>query len=58
MAEPTSKTTRSRRASRRSHNAIHFHGSPKCPNCGSLVRSHRVCGTCGQYKKKEIFAKQ
>ncbi len=57
MAEPTSKTTRSRRAMRRSHNAIHLHGSPKCPNCQAVIRSHRVCGVCGHYKKREILAK-
>ena len=58
MAEPTSKTTRSKKGFRRSHHGLKFHGCPTCPNCGALIRSHRVCASCGHYKKREIFAKK
>ncbi|MBI2611341.1 50S ribosomal protein L32 [Candidatus Gottesmanbacteria bacterium] len=28
----------------------------KCPNCGSLKRSHRICPSCGFYNKREVIS--
>lgn len=28
--------------------------SEKCPQCGAVKRSHRICPSCGFYNKKEV----
>lgn len=52
MAEPTSKTTRSKRGMRRSHHAIKDFLFATCSNCGATIRPHHVCHTCGYYKDR------
>lgn len=56
MPQPKSKISRSRRGMRRSHDAINAGASINCPNCGALVRPHRVCPSCGHYKGREILS--
>lgn len=56
MPMPKSKITRSRRGSRRAHNALAAPTVHNCPNCGSLHRPHNVCTSCGYYKGKEVIA--
>ena len=54
MPGPKSRVTRSRRGMRRSH---HFASSKtviQCSNCGSLVKPHHVCPSCGYYKSRQI----
>ena len=29
----------------------------RCPNCGEMIKPHRVCKNCGYYKKEEIIKK-
>ena len=50
MAEPTSKTTRSKRGMRRSHHAIKQTLFATCVHCGTPIRPHHVCSHCGHYK--------
>ena len=52
MAEPTSKTTRSKRNMRRSHHGIKRFVFATCQHCGASVRPHHICGTCGYYKDR------
>ena len=26
----------------------------KCPNCGEMIKAHRVCPKCGSYKGKTV----
>jgi len=54
MAVPKRKTSRSRRNMRRSHDAIGTSAMSECPNCGEMMRPHRVCPHCGHYKGREV----
>ncbi len=57
MAVPKSKTTKSKKNSRRSHDALTTNAVVECPKCGELTRPHHVCPSCGSYNKKEIIVK-
>ena len=50
MATPKKKTSKSRRDMRRSHEALTANPMCECPNCGEMIRPHRVCDKCGFYK--------
>ncbi len=52
MAEPTSKTTRSKRGMRRSHDAIKGMVFATCKNCGMAIKPHHFCSNCGFYKDR------
>ena len=36
------------------HMALTAKQTTKCPNCGAIVKSHRVCKECGYYKGKKV----
>ncbi len=56
MAVPKRKTSKARRDKRRSNVwKLDAPGMTKCPKCGEMVLSHRVCRNCGTYKGKEII---
>ncbi|MEX2104613.1 MAG: 50S ribosomal protein L32, partial [Bacilli bacterium] len=40
---------------RRTHIKLSVPGMVKCPQCGELKLSHRVCKACGTYKGKEVI---
>ena len=46
MAVPFRKISKTRKNMRRTH----YKGLVKCPNCGEMIRPHRVCEHCGFYK--------
>jgi large subunit ribosomal protein L32 len=55
VAVPKRKTPRSRRNSRRAnHDKVSAPNLIPCPHCGDVTVPHRVCGTCGYYKGKEV----
>lgn len=54
MPTPKKRTTRSRRDMRRSHDFVVATTTVNCANCGSLVKPHHVCPSCGYYKGKEV----
>lgn len=56
MPTPKKKTSRSVRGMRRSHDAMSATTVINCKNCGSLVKPHFVCPSCGYYKGREIVA--
>ncbi len=56
MASPKSKISRSRRGMRRSHNALNKPTIHECKNCGSVVKPHNVCTSCGYYDGKEVVS--
>ena len=58
MAVPKRKTSTSKRNMRRSHDAIGTAAMSECPNCGEMMRPHRVCPHCGHYKGREVIAKE
>lgn len=53
MAVPARKVSKTRKRMRRSHNALTAASTTKCPNCGEIIKPHRVCPKCGFYKGKE-----
>jgi large subunit ribosomal protein L32 len=57
MAVPQRRTSKTRRDKRRTHFKLEVPGMVKCPQCGELKLSHRVCKSCGTYKGKEIVQK-
>jgi large subunit ribosomal protein L32 len=54
MAVPKRRTSRSRRDKRRAHDAIGAPARSTCPQCGAPKLPHRVCGSCGSYKGREV----
>jgi large subunit ribosomal protein L32 len=55
MAEPTSKTSHSKKGMRRSHKALARPTVWNCPNCGAMIQPHNVCNECGYYRNKEVM---
>lgn len=58
MASPKSRISRSRRGMRRAHDFATPKTVVNCSNCGSVVKPHHVCPSCGYYKGKEIVVAQ
>ncbi len=57
MAVPKKKKSKSRRDMRRAnHDKMSAPSFVNCPNCGEVMRPHRVCGACGYYRKREVVA--
>ena len=55
MAVPKCKVSKARRDTRRNNVwKLEVPGLAKCPKCGELVLSHRVCKSCGYYKGQEV----
>lgn len=56
MAVPKSKTSKQRKAKRRS--AVWRLDTPNltaCPKCGELRQQHRVCKACGFYNDRDVL---
>ena len=58
MAVPARKVSKTRGATRRAHMALDAKATTKCPNCGAVIKPHRVCNECGTYKNKTIITKE
>ena len=58
FAVPDHKVSKTRKRLRRSHWALTAKGTVKCPNCGEMIRPHRVCPKCGYYKGKEVVKQE
>ena len=43
---------------RRSHNALETVGTTTCPECGAVIKPHRVCKKCGSYKGTKVVEKK
>ena len=57
MATPKGKISKARKHSRRSaHWKLSAPGIVKCPRCGKMKLSHRVCKHCGFYKGVQVVA--
>ncbi|WP_338969402.1 50S ribosomal protein L32 [Spiroplasma endosymbiont of Labia minor] len=54
MAVPFRKTSKAVKRKRRSHLALVAGALVACQNCGTMIKSHRVCRECGYYKNKEV----
>lgn len=58
MAVPFRKISKTRKNMRRTHYKVTANGLVKCPNCGEMIRPHRVCPKCGFYKGVERTSKE
>ena len=56
MPVPKRRTSSSKRDRRRAHDALTVPALAKCSNCGAVVSPHRVCPSCGQYRKRQVVA--
>ena len=52
MASPFRRTSKTKKALRRTHFKLTAPGLIKCSNCGAMIPSHRVCPKCGFYDKQ------
>lgn len=57
MAVPKGKVSKARRDKRRANWKLEAPGMVKCPACGEMKLSHRVCSSCGDYKGRTVVAK-
>jgi len=55
MPVPKRKMSKMKKRQRKAANRYEGVQPAKCTNCGAPVLSHRVCGACGTYKKKQII---
>ena len=58
MAVPFRKISKTRKRMRRTHYNISANGTTKCTNCRTIIRPHRVCTECGNYKGKKVLSKE
>jgi large subunit ribosomal protein L32 len=54
-AVPKTKVSRHRRGNRRQHQRLDAPMLVVCPQCGQLMRSHRVCKSCGSYRGRQVI---
>lgn len=54
MAVPARHVSKTSQRTRRAHMALTAKQTTKCPNCGAIVKSHRICKECGYYKGKKV----
>jgi len=57
MAVPKRRHSKTRGRKRRSHDAITLANPTVCPECGEPAMPHRVCPSCGNYKGRQVVAK-
>lgn len=58
MAVPKRRTSKARKAKRRTHFKLAIPGLNVCPNCGELKKSHHVCASCGHYDGEAVIEKK
>ena len=58
MAVPARNVSKTRGRTRRAHMALSAKATTKCPKCGAIVKSHRVCSKCGWYKDSQRVEKE
>jgi large subunit ribosomal protein L32 len=56
LAVPKSKTSKSKRDKRRTHDRLKILNIVECPRCHSKKIAHRVCQNCGYYLQNEIIS--
>ena len=53
MAVPQRRISKTRKRLRRTHFKLEVSGLVTCPQCGEMIKSHRVCPKCGYYAGKK-----
>ena len=54
MAVPKRRTSRTRRDTRRAHDALALPARSVCPQCKEPKLPHRVCPNCGTYRGRAV----
>lgn len=54
MAVPARRTSKAKKAKRRTHYKLQMPGLSACPKCGEMKRSHHACPACGTYKNHDV----
>ncbi|HWL53459.1 MAG TPA: 50S ribosomal protein L32 [Chthoniobacteraceae bacterium] len=55
MAVPKHKVSKRRLRNRKAANRWHAPQFATCGQCGSSVRSHTACPSCGYYKGRQVL---
>ncbi|HAK59498.1 MAG TPA: 50S ribosomal protein L32 [Nitrospiraceae bacterium] len=58
MANPTNKTSKSRKGKRRTHKHLSAPSLSVCPQCQEVKLPHHACMSCGTYHAREIITVQ
>jgi large subunit ribosomal protein L32 len=58
MPVPKKKLSKAKTRTRRAHDALTAPNTSPCPKCGEPKLSHRVCGSCGHYRGRQVFQVQ
>jgi large subunit ribosomal protein L32 len=54
-ALPFRRISKTRKRLRRTHMKLDLPGTTTCPKCGAVIKPHRACTECGNYKGKEVI---
>ena len=54
MAVPQRRTGKTRKRIRRGSISLTEANVIPCPHCGSMIKSHLVCPSCGYYNGKKV----
>lgn len=57
MAVPARRTSKAKKAKRRTHYKLQVPGMSVCSNCGEMKRSHHACSSCGYYDGRDVMSK-
>jgi large subunit ribosomal protein L32 len=55
MAVPFRRTSKTKKAMRRTHLKKEAPAMVKCSKCGATLKPHRACTKCGNYNGKEVI---
>ncbi len=55
MPVPYRRTSKTRKAKRRTHQNADKPTVVMCENCGFHIKPHTVCNKCGYYKGKKVI---
>ncbi len=55
MPIPFRRTSKARKAKRRTHQRAEMPTTLMCENCGADIKPHNVCKNCGFYKGKQVI---
>ena len=55
MGVPKRKTSKARMRTRKAANRWHAPLLNRCSQCGSAVKSHHACPSCGYYRGRQVL---
>ncbi|MBI4605285.1 MAG: 50S ribosomal protein L32 [Planctomycetes bacterium] len=56
MAVPKRRTSKSRKGTRRAHDALAAPQTVPCSRCKTRIEPHTICPECGYYRGKPVIA--